>query len=357
MGNSNIPRVQFRPISEKLLLKMDNKPGTPTDLYYQKGFVNNKIALRFFKEQMIIKTLVSKSVKSWETFEGANIWDVIVELGGQRPFKAHFQREDSLTNIVQNYFQKLGYTIQKQPKLGENTPDLLVTKGKDLAFIELKAYFGKTYVAEAEVAQILKYFALSKQDPVFKAKVESGEINTPKFLFITTGKILSIEKNSLLNGELLKLSVKEQIEFIKKKYRKYVRELGAARSLEARDTRSIYCFAHQKYEKYQMDSNWCCPAVYQLQSPISLDLLIENKSNISNQIYDVFLIPAHVFSETLKDAGLLQEQAIFNKIQDTWLERLIVDNNLIKIDSCEENQKNNHDDDDHYGEVNIDDVG
>lgn len=324
-------RPQFRPVSEKLPLRMDNKPGTPTELYYQKGFVNNKIALRFFKDQMIIKTLVSKTVKSWDLYDSENIWDIIVELGGQRPVDAHFQREESLTDIVEHYFQKLGYSIQKQPKLGENTPDLLISKGKYLAYIELKAYFGKTYVAEAEVAQILKYFALTKQDPDIKAKIQSGEIFPPKFIFITTGKILSIEKNSLLNGDLLKLPEKEQIEFIKKKYRKYLKELGSTRSMEARDTRMMYYFAHEKFEKYHMDENWCCPAIHQLKSPISLDLLIEDKVKIDDRSYDVYLVPPAVFSQILQDSELIQEREVFNKIQETWLERLITDKSLIKL--------------------------
>lgn len=330
-GKNQKSRPQFRPISEKLPLRMDNKPGTPTELHYQKGYVNNKIAIRFFKDQMIIKTLVSKTVKSWDFYNSENIWDVIVELGGQRPVDAHFQREESLTDIVERYFQKLGYSIQKQPKLGENTPDLLVSKGKNIAYIELKAYFGKTYVAEAEVAQILKYFALTKQDPGIKAKIDSGEINPPKFIFITTGKILSIEKNSLLNGELLKLPEKEQIEFIKKKYRKYLKELGSTRSMEARDTRMMYYFAHEKFEKYQMNENWCCPAIHQLKTAISLDLLIEDKVEIEDRRYDVYLVPPVIFSQILLNAGLSQEQEIFNKIQETWLERLITDKSLIQL--------------------------
>jgi hypothetical protein len=101
--------------------------------------------------------------------------------------------------------------------------------------------------------------------------------------------------------------------------------------MEARDTRMMYYFAHEKFEKYQMNENWCCPAIHQLKTAISLDLLIEDKVEIEDRRYDVYLVPPVIFSQILLNAGLSQEQEIFNKIQETWLERLITDKSLIQL--------------------------
>ena len=65
MSKAKPRKGKFRSISSKIQLKLDNKTKTPTALYYQKGFVGDNIALRFFKNEKIIRTLSSKNLKKW----------------------------------------------------------------------------------------------------------------------------------------------------------------------------------------------------------------------------------------------------------------------------------------------------
>ncbi|MCP4764232.1 MAG: hypothetical protein GY870_20835 [archaeon] len=324
-------KEKFIPKSDKNQLIINNKPKTPTALHYQKGKVSDgRIALRFFKKDRIIKTLVSKNKKSWDSIKNRNIWDVIYDFGGQNPDQAHIQREVSLTQICRNYFEKLGYKVEEQPYLVENTPDLLITKGKHCCYIEIKAYFGRTIIGEPEVAQVLKYFAISGSDTALTAKIDAGELFPPKFMLITTGKLLSEEKNSLLNGELRDINKEEDISLlIKKKYKKLGKDIGWGRSLEARDTRSIYNFGWKKIKKYYMPDNWGNPNILQLTGvgAEKLDKLIEEDDG-----NDIYLIPAGVFAHVLTDSGMKSEATIFGRIEKTWMERLVLNRNLINMD-------------------------
>ncbi|MBD3353535.1 MAG: hypothetical protein GF364_18775 [Candidatus Lokiarchaeota archaeon] len=328
MGKSK-KRLPFRPISKKRNLRLDNKPKTKTALYYQKGFVKNKIALRFYKKKRIIRILVHDKKTKWNYKDSANIWDIITDFGGQRPEKAHCQREESLTAIVTHYFKKYGYKVTEQPKLMDNTPDVIITKDKFNAYIELKAYFGKTLAAEAEIAQILKYYVLTHKDPDIKEALKKNKILPPKCFFITTGRILPFEDNSIFNGDIKGMPLDKQVKFIKKKYRGYLKKLGYGRSLELRDTRSIYYYAQNKFKKYHMEDNWKSPSIYQPKEPIPLYKLIEEEPKAREESHEVFIIHPNIFSKILHNAGMHKEEVIFNRIRKSWMERLIMDRSLI----------------------------
>ncbi|MHA1728958.1 MAG: hypothetical protein ACTSWY_09525 [Promethearchaeota archaeon] len=326
----------FRPFSKKTRLKLNNKPKTSTIFMYQKGYINNKIALRLInkKTEKVFKTLVSSNKSSWgknpeKKDTEKEIWDIIEKLGGQSREKAQIQREERLTWIVSNYFKKLGYEIEEQPKLKENTPDLLITKkdenGKEIhsCYIELKAYFGETIVGEAEVAQILKYYAIVKNTPEL-----SSQKNHTKFMLITSGKLISLQNNAFFNGNLQKMDTEnKKIKFIRKKYKIHLKKLGWPNNMEGQDTRNIYRFAHKKIKKYSLGLQLNqSPKVIQ---PVNQENSGRLEKLIENNEYDLILVPAETFSNRLYLSGLKTEQKIFNQIRKLWLERLIFNKRIL----------------------------
>lgn len=327
--------ASFRSTSKKQKLRLDNKPRTMTSIKYEKGYVGNKIAVRFYKKRKMIKIIVSRTETSWKAMEGKNIWDVIRHMGGQRPESAHQQREEALTKIVNRYFEHFGYKTEEQPKIKGNTPDILARKGKHVAYLELKAYFGKTLTAEAEIAQLLKYYALAQDDKKTQKKIKNNEIYPPKFFLITTGKMLPPNKNALLNGDLKNIPLAERTDYIKSKYRKYLRSLHLGRSLEARDTRSILYYAHYKFDKYLMEEYWDNPSVVQIDEQRHLNKLIEGKIKFDGKMYEVFLVPAPIFDRLLGNIGLKREREIFNRIRATWMERLIMNRAILDLSDDE----------------------
>lgn len=326
MGKSDSSR--FRPVSKKIRLKMDNKPRTPTIFTYQKGYVKDKIGLRFYKKENkqdnVFKTLISSNKDSWKSKNDLSIWKVICELGGQDPESAQKQREECLMQIVSSYFEKLGYKIEIEPSLNQNTPDMLLTKGKYLCYIELKAYFSKTVVGEPEIAQLIKYFAIPSSDPELSAKITANQIYPPKFMLIHTGNLIPFNKNSLFNEEIREIQSEDnRIKFIKRKYRDHLKKLGRPNNMEGFDTRNIYYNAWRKFKKYYSDPD-PKPNILQLEKPVSLDELIK-KRNSSN----VILIPSEIFSQILALSNLKYEKKMFERIQSTWIERLIFDKSLL----------------------------
>ncbi len=323
---------KFKPASKKIRLKIDNKPKTPTIFSYQKGYIDNKLALRFLKRdkkrEIVYETLISPKKDSWESKSDVGIWDVIREFGGQSPEQARFQREECLMEIVRSYFEKLGYTIEFEPRLDHNTPDVLVTKGKHLCYIELKAYFRKTIVGEPEVAQLLKYYSIAQNFSEITEKVAAGEIYPPKFMLIHSGKLIPFSENSLFNGELKEIHSKEKMKkFIDKKYREHLKELGRPNNMESRDTRFIYYKAADKFKKYSVDFEQP-PKVQQLNKPKRLDRLIEAQNE-----FDIFLIPSRIFSQILFLANLRHERTKFTRLRNSWLERLILDKSHLDFES------------------------
>ncbi len=330
MGKLNI--AQFQPVSKKIRLKMDNKPKTPTVFTYQKGYVKNKMALRFFKkenkQERIFKTLISSKKDSWKKKDNLSIWDIICELGGQDPEKAQKQREECLMQIVSNYFKKLEFSIEIEPNLNQNTPDMLVIKGKHSCYIELKAYFSKTIIGEPEVAQLIKYFTIANSDTELSAKIATNQIYPPKFMLIHTGNLIPLQKNSIVNGEIQKIQSEDnRVKFIKKKYRIYLKKLGQPNNMESFDTRNIYYNAWRKFKKYYIYLDHP-PDVLQLEEPRSLDKLIEDSHGS-----DLMLIPSEIFSQILSFSNLKYERKKFERIRKTWLERLIFDRSIISFNS------------------------
>lgn len=320
----------FKPISKKIRLRIDNRPKTPTIFTFQKGYVNDRLAIRFFKTEkkmeIVFKTLVSPKKQSWESKENISIWDVIVELGGQTPENARKQREECLMKICESYFKKRGYNVEFEPFINQKTPDVLVTKGKHACYIELKAYFSKTVVGEPEVAQTLKYYAEAQDSPEIKTKIEAKEMFPPKFMLIHSGKLIPFQENSLFNGDIKDLETTEKkIKFIDKKYRELVKQLGRPNNMESRDTRFIYYKAAEKLKKYYVEFEKS-PNILHLNKPHKLDLLIESPNK-----HEVILIPSRVFSQILYTSNLKFERAKFNHLQNTWLERLMLDKSICEI--------------------------
>ena len=324
MGDTN--DQNFKPINKKRLsLKLTNKWSTPTGLAYLKGMVGSHIAIQFFRNNKLIKTLVSASKSSWNGRKEENIWNLIYKLGGQSPDTARSQREVALTGIMDTYLKSLGYSCNEQPKLIETTPDILAIKGPYSCFIELKAYFGKTIAGEAEVAQIIKYYNIVSSNKGIMKNFGMKNSIPPKFILITSGKLPPLEQNSIFNGDLTNLSDEKQLEFIKKKYKDINKKMGYPRYLEGQDTRNIYKYAWDKYKKQIKYKYEIPPRVERIAHPQKLDALIENSKDV-----DMILIPASVFSKMLKLSNLKKEKDYFERLRKSWLSDLILDKNLIK---------------------------
>jgi len=314
---------KFHPIAKKRPLTLENKWNTPTGLLFQKGMVDSHIAIRFFRNNKALKTLVSENDTTWVGRE-TNIWNLIYEFGGQSPDHARCQRETALTAILHTYLRAIGYTVTEQPQLNETTPDVLAAKGPYSCFIELKAYFGRTIVGEAEIAQLIKYYNIVHSNPEIMKTFGMNSAIPPKFMLITSGKLPAMKNNSLFNGELSSLSEEKQIEFIKKKYQDIIKKMGYSRYLEGRDTRNIYKFAWQKYKKQIKYKHDIPPRVDFINHPRKLDYIIENQGSI-----DMILVPANVFSRILWLSNLKRERFYFERLCKSWLSQLILDKGLI----------------------------
>ncbi len=313
----------FQPTSKKRPLKLMNKWSTPTGLLFRKGMVNSYRAIQFFRNNKLLKTLVSERKTSW-TGREENIWNLISEMGGQSPDQARCQREVALTGIMDTYLKSLGYSVTEQPQLNGTTPDILTTKGPYSCFIELKAYFGKTITGEAEVAQIIKYYNIVKSTAGIMKNFGLDNSVPPKFMLITSGRLPSMKHNSIFNGDLIGLSDEKQLEFIKQKYKDINKKMGYSQYLEGRDTRNIYKYAYDKYKKQIKYKYATPPRVEQITRPRKLDIIIENSEDI-----DMILVPAKIFSRILFLSDLKKEQEYFERLRKSWLCELILDKNLL----------------------------
>ena len=68
--------------------------------------------------------------------------------------------------------------------------------------------------------------------------------------------------------------------------------------------------------------------ILQMKKPKSLCKLIESKNH-----WEVILIPAEIFSEILRLAGLKKENELFKRLGKVWLERLVFGKSLLKFNS------------------------
>jgi len=323
---------RFQILSKINRLILNNNKPFKTNIFYQIGKINNKISIRFYKNHKIAKTIIlNKEIENSSTLNEKdllieiknNIWQIIKENGGQLLTEAHYQREQSLSNIVKEYFRRKNFICIEQPKLENSKPDLLVKKRNNdsiKVFIELKAYFGKTFVGEPEIAQLLKYYHY------FKNNNDSNS----KFFLITTGILIKNKENLLLNKNFMKLNIEEKIEQVNQKYKKYIKQLKFNPSLEMRDTKRIYKFSFERFKKNYKDEIFSVPKLYRLTKPIPLEKLIESESEgYSNA--DIFLIPAYTFINLLELENMQKEKELFIKIRNTWIEDLIFDRNIIKF--------------------------
>ncbi|MHA1819613.1 MAG: hypothetical protein ACTSU2_17000 [Promethearchaeota archaeon] len=260
--------------------------------------------------------MVRRDLDDWAVYEDKDIWQIIQDFGGQTIDQARMQREACLTKIVRNYFEHFGYEVEEQPKLGENTPDVKVKKEKYLAYIELKAYYYTTIVGEPEVAQILKYYNLALENKEILESLQSKKIFPPKFLLITSGKLVAKSENAILLSE-------NPEALIKSKYKGYLNELGFPRDLEERDAQIIYIYSPKRFKKHKSS---IIPKVLQPKRPQQLTELIED-----HNVEPLILVPSEIFSKILIYAGLKREQFIFERLRKTKLERLIVDKTYLEF--------------------------
>ncbi len=152
----------------------------------------------------------------------------------QSRVEAQQQREECITTVIVNLFDKLGYKCDVQPAFpNQLSPDVLAEKGNDKVIIELKAYFKRMVCAEPEVAQAIKY-AQAARDNKFASKV--------RVLLITSGKMVPTKECGFFCGG-------DPIEHTIARYTKLKQENKMEKGLEKWDTRGIYSRAEEKVRK------------------------------------------------------------------------------------------------------------
>src|SRR4030042_3949965 len=110
----------------------------------------------------------------------------VEEIPEQTRVEAQQQREECITTVIVNLFDKFGYKCDVQPEFPkELSPDMLVEKDGQKVLIELKAYFKRMVCAEPEVAQAIKY-AQAARDAKFADKI--------RVLLITSGNMIPVQE-------------------------------------------------------------------------------------------------------------------------------------------------------------------
>ncbi len=152
----------------------------------------------------------------------------------QSRVEAQQQREECITTVVVNLFDKLGYKCDVQPDFpNQLSPDVLAENGDQKVIIELKAYFKRMVCAEPEVAQSIKY-AQTARDTKFASKV--------RVLLITSGNMIPMHECGFFCGG-------HPIESTIARYTKLKQENKMEKGLEKWDTRGIYSRAEEKVRK------------------------------------------------------------------------------------------------------------
>ncbi len=234
-------------------------------------------------------------------------------------------RESCLQNIVENLFEKKGWTIYNRPSFSGITPDLLLKKDEEILVIELKAYPDTIICGEAEIGQVIKYYDnlcnLKKRGGTIRASKKIKErgirmsdylkIDTiPKVILITSGKLNY--RNFYDYMENLK---SDDNTLIVKHYKELMEALPSPReALDFQDAYGIYKSNIKKWEKL----SWEHPFRMLELSKIHVKLWDKYLAD------DIITIPSNIFHDILCHENLSREAQSFRLLQDTPLEKIMI---------------------------------
>jgi hypothetical protein len=171
---------------------------------------------------------------------------------------------------------------------------------KSSIFIELKAFHESTYVTEKELLQAYNY-------------AKKGE----KSILITTGTI------DLLDIFPFKGNFKELLEKTQEKYQILAKSVDLSLGQDSFDTRGIYRSAHGKIAKMeQYYASWGEIKFQTLQN-------LQDIQNFQNSTAEFAILSPEIFKEILHAQKMDHLMGLFDSIQATTLEEIMINPTLL----------------------------
>ena len=318
----------FVPSSEKKIYTISirkNKLDVP-HISVQDGYIGEEIAARIFYKDQLKRIWRGPPKDRRFILERYGIIDLQ---------SAQNLRESALKNIVETLFEKKGWIIYREPSLMEFKPDLLVKKENFSIIIELKAYRGTLICREAEIAQAIKYYdklssicELNLNIFAIKKKIDGKLIpelikidNLPKVLLITSGMLIS---EDFFN--FLKRRTENEVfdELVEQRYKELMSKINNFDALDQRDAYGIYKSAIKKWKKISWDHLfWISNFFY--------DPLADWEKVLSTDKSNIILISNETFLSILTHENLKQEIKLFELLQKTPLEEIMIDPTILKV--------------------------
>jgi len=319
---------EFVPTSEKkkyIISTKRNKIDVPY-ISVQDGYIGKEIAARIFYKDQLKRIWYCPSKDGLFILERYGIMD---------PHSAQKLRESTLKKIVETLFEKKGWIIYREPSLMEFKPDLLVKKENFSIIIELKAYHGTLICREAEIAQTIKYYdkliKIREQNlNIFAIKKTSdGKLISeaikidilPKVLLITSGMLISEDFFKFLKTGTENEDLDELVEI---KYKELMSKINNIDGFDQRDAYGIYKTAIKKWKKISWDH-------FFLISNFFYDPLTDWEKILSTEKSNIILISSESFLSILTQENLKHEIKLFELLQKTPLEEIMIDPTILKV--------------------------
>ena len=299
MNKDNEIHDEFTPIEEKKAYLIPDvykasskiKKRFQTKISFHRGYKNGKCAMRFFFDDKIIVTRISKKT-DWKKYRALEMYDdrYLGDFGLQRYNTAQKQREQTLEFIVNEIFQNLNFQVEKNP-LHPYEPDLIYKKNNSLLIIELKAFHKNTVCAEPQFTQILKYaLAGTKLNKNLKKR----------FLLITSGELIPLKDTGFLQDKM------DINAFVKKRYDKLLKHLWNPEYIDDYERRGMYYSYYKnfwkKISKIPLDFN----------KDHRLEFILENISNLE-KLNEFLNVKGEILVGCISSAGLKQILQVLNK--------------------------------------------
>ena len=339
---------QFKPESKLIPFREqftnETHPHTIKHMHYQFGSIGKRRAVKFYYKKAPFRLVYS------------NVKDIFAEkLMTATPPRTNFPpttvsspiarslREFALKWIVEEFFSKIGYMSFDEPILDGVNPDCFIIpsnqankvldlndhpvldeKGlidvelKDAIFVEIKAYHQSSLIGEKEVLQSFNY------------AVKGG-----KAMLITTGTIGEYDSFDILNnaetiknhqlGDEYDPEVYEDfVRAVKNKSRNLIKTIDMSHGQDSFDTRGIYISAGSKLKKtYKYTSSWPNQISYvKLRTPEAIQSFLSSDEKLG-------LVDPLAFWQLLKSQEQTKLAALFKRIQETYLEEIIMNPTLL----------------------------
>lgn len=309
---------EFKPTSKRFtFIDRYQKAYRNTLIQYQHGRVNGKKAMQLFYKGELIATRF-KSGKARDT-----AFD-IQAYGGQDIHKAQSQREECLQVIISRLFEKHGCKVEIEPKLGDFTPDMLITRGELEFFIELKAYHRENLCGDVEISQAMKYFEKASrliEEHNEKLTKNTAEKPVPKTILITTADLIKERESYLGHPD------ETPRKYVKRFYKSYISPRKYVDTMDRFTAKMMYIHAAKKFVKNRKIGFRPMNVVF------SHDFLLDEFPAFffKPEEYDVLLMDAELTYNLLKREGLSTEAHYFKVLREAKLEKLVLNRKVLEI--------------------------